>query len=1211
MDRKESGRQALENLEDMLIYDDMFLDYFNAFLSLPAFPQVLQYHRLTGTFRIVDTADDSLVEWSNSSEPLYGATDDERETIMTWAQNERLPLFTKTELYREYKLCKLLLRPVDARKIGTRPGTFVRGYSRTSGSMGSLTDTDADDGSSADVDDDDDDEDEEFEDSQDEDGEYNTTDLTSSSGMSNRPPTHAKSLPDRLTGKAGSSGARRRRRRRPRDIDTTGDLDESGTTGAVDASVSGLAIDASTATPSRIQQHRRLKASQQAGDGRTYSAPHNYQEFAMLPMSTDFDLLRDLQEAPAVVSFSTRAGETGGAGDSLDLKGLEARQNLPFDRLKELMLANRQGVQEFFEFLRPTAGLHLVDFWLDCEFYKDTALERSDADNRQTRGRLLRDLQDKYRLRLTEEAKAQMRNAANDHQKANSILLRTQYDVLRRLRSYWLPRYIIHKERELTGQTFSDLQQAWLNDATRRRQLDDRIRSAKGGPQLQQPALAAKPVSASRPFQARLRDALTVDRIAGGPFRSFLEMRHRDPELLACLMFFQEVEEYSRRDERTADRFLRLGHAWNIFNRYLNVSAAQPVKVDKRENQLILDALRRSKDTVPAKVFAKAQDSVVVRMGDTWLRFLKEDVKNFLESSVSHRDSDSPPKTSDEIQVYIENGKIIVKRIQPERSQAQLQLQRRRSWDFLTDEEKAERRKAAAERRRVTELERKKALKAARKRLKEMEESGRKDYEGRASAKKVEEEEEVEKAPELKEMTKNRAVMALFKKYASDKEGKDSVNALSLYQETLEFLELPPGVSDKAKKKRDGNALYLYKTYLEKGCKRRVEVTSERLQQRLTVDKDRPKTPTLKDLSSHLHSKLNLLFSNFWQYQSEEMGIDMSALKNMSEKELRMRADLDVGAGGRRGKKSDSQGASRASRRRGRRDKNSNDDDFIAAFDLAAVLPRGGGGGGVRRRAYDLTDLSKYIKHPISNLLRDFVQETNNASNSSSNMLDASNASSILAYSKATGKAPPTKEDKVEFLVALEKNLSGPLSLQMLYFYRYLMQYAVQDKVPHLDKNLFFYVEAQKYKEFALGGCDEEFLKRKIHVISSIFLESVFPPPLQITVSNDVHQRTLRNAQKFYSPKFKEEISPTIFDEAQFAVFKEMLPYWAGFMKQWTPTGKEYRPVSQQKRMLEERLQKFEKSDKPNVNFKLPELPAHSGGPISSLTMSLMDGIKW
>ncbi|PAA92558.1 hypothetical protein BOX15_Mlig019187g2 [Macrostomum lignano] len=1185
MDRKESGRQALENLEDMLIYDDMFLDYFNAFLSLPAFPQVLQYHRLTGTFRIVDTADDSLVEWSNSSEPLYGATDDERETIMTWAQNERLPLFTKTELYREYKLCKLLLRPVDARKIGTRPGTFVRGYSRTSGSMGSLTDTDADDGSSADVDDDDDDEDEEFEDSQDEDGEYNTTDLTSSSGMSNRPPTHAKSLPDRLTGKAGSSGARRRRRRRPRDIDTTGDLDESGTTGAVDASVSGLAIDASTATPSRIQQHRRLKASQQAGDGRTYSAPHNYQEFAMLPMSTDFDLLRDLQEAPAVVSFSTRAGETGGAGDSLDLKGLEARQNLPFDRLKELMLANRQGVQEFFEFLRPTAGLHLVDFWLDCEFYKDTALERSNADNRQTRGRLLRDLQDKYRLRLTEEAKAQMRNAANDHQKANSILLRTQYDVLRRLRSYWLPRYIIHKERELTGQTFSDLQQAWLNDATRRasamstifpslslvnsmpvrpdlahnlaiteswdrvraggRQLDDRIRSAKGGPQLQQPALAAKPVSASRPFQARLRDALTVDRIAGGPFRSFLEMRHRDPELLACLMFFQEVEEYSRRDERTADRFLRLGHAWNIFNRYLNVSAAQPVKVDKRENQLILDALRRSKDTVPAKVFAKAQDSVVVRMGDTWLRFLKEDVKNFLESSVSHRDSDSPPKTSDEIQVYIENGKIIVKRIQPERSQAQLQLQRRRSWDFLTDEEKAERRKAAAERRRVTELERKKALKAARKRLKEMEESGRKkktlvpleeeseiqdetpettfdsrpdavkeDYEGRASTKKVEEEEEVEKAPELKEMTKNRAVMALFKKYASDKEGKDSVNALSLYQETLEFLELPPGVSDKAKKKRDGNALYLYKTYLEKGCKRRVEVTSERLQQRLTVDKDRPKTPTLKDLSSRLHSKLNLLFSNFWQYQSEEMGIDMSALKNMSEKELRMRADLDVGAGGRRGK-------------------------------------------------------------------------------------------------KATGKAPPTKEDKVEFLVALEKNLSGPLSLQMLYFYRYLMQYAVQDKVPHLDKNLFFYVEAQKYKEFAQGGCDEEFLKRKIHVISSIFLESVFPPPLQITVSNDVHQRTLRNAQKFYSPKFKEEISPTIFDEAQFAVFKEMLPYWAGFMKQWTPTGKEYRPVSQQKRMLEERLQKFEKSDKPNVNFKLPELPAHSGGPISSLTMSLMDGIKW
>ncbi len=70
---------------------------------------------------------------------------------------------------------------------------------------------------------------------------------------------------------------------------------------------------------------------------------------------------------------------------------------------------------------------------------------------------LCRDLHDKYKLRLTEEAKRQIRMASSDPDHANSLFLRTQYDVLRRLRAYWVPRFLIHKEREISGHTLTDL----------------------------------------------------------------------------------------------------------------------------------------------------------------------------------------------------------------------------------------------------------------------------------------------------------------------------------------------------------------------------------------------------------------------------------------------------------------------------------------------------------------------------------------------------------------------------------------------------------------------------------------------------------------------------------------------------------------------------------------------------------------------------------
>ena len=62
----------------------------------------------------------------------------------------------------------------------------------------------------------------------------------------------------------------------------------------------------------------------------------------------------------------------------------------------------------------------------------------------------------------------------------------------------------------------------------------------------------------------------------------------------------------------------------------------------------------------------------------------------------------------------------------------------------------------------------------------------------------------------------------------------------------------------------------------------------------------------------------------------------------------------------------------------------------------------------------------------------------------------------------------------------------------------------------------------------------------------SASLNKTFPSFLQIDIPADCQSRTLKGANRYIQGK---EMASSIFDEAQFAVFKELLPYWAGFRK--------------------------------------------------------------
>ncbi|CAH8536698.1 unnamed protein product [Schistosoma rodhaini] len=96
------------DLEECLISDDLFENYFNFFLSLPVFSLKLQYNRLSGEFTLTDSYELAIKE-----SPRLGLSEEDRERVIKWAESERLPYFMRSDTYRELLLCKSLVAPLE------------------------------------------------------------------------------------------------------------------------------------------------------------------------------------------------------------------------------------------------------------------------------------------------------------------------------------------------------------------------------------------------------------------------------------------------------------------------------------------------------------------------------------------------------------------------------------------------------------------------------------------------------------------------------------------------------------------------------------------------------------------------------------------------------------------------------------------------------------------------------------------------------------------------------------------------------------------------------------------------------------------------------------------------------------------------------------------------------------------------------------------
>jgi len=108
-----------------------------------------------------------------------------------------------------------------------------------------------------------------------------------------------------------------------------------------------------------------------------------------------------------------------------------------------------------------------------------------------------------------------------------------------------------------------------------------------------------------------------------------------------------------------------------------------------------------------------------------------------------------------------------------------------------------------------------------------------------------------------------------------------------------------------------------------------------------------------------------------------------------------------------------------------------------------------------------------------------------------------------------------------------------------------------------------------------------------------LYLDSQVAPALQLDVNHETHQKLFRSATKI-SLGTHQPTDTAIFDDTRAQLFKELLPYWAGFKFACSVNpadGSITFPLTKQERMLRERLEEFMQMRKPSASdFKLPSL---------------------
>ncbi|XP_062981474.1 uncharacterized protein LOC134398158 [Elgaria multicarinata webbii] len=318
--------------------------------------------------------------------------------------------------------------------------------------------------------------------------------------------------------------------------------------------------------------------------------------------------------------------------------------NAALQQLKEDILGTRAGMDNFREFLHGTLGIYLLDFWIDCEdFMAHTRHLEARATPQETQlffCSALRSIQAKYQLTIPPAAQEEL--GAGAEETAFAAVSRKQYDALRRLRCYWVPRFLIHHQRtrQLRWPKGHDelykKKQRLENGQFRK----DGISEISSTEQLDLPEDPFETLTTTRFLQI-----LMCDLGDGDSFLHYLT-RFEDPQEIHNLWLWRKLKLYEMAWEHQASPSEVHQIALEIFHTFLasyatcstGLSSSLLEYIHRLERMLSIG----SGDLKPS-TFEPVIRYVLAVLGRAWLHYLHHEVTTFLEHcvSASHLDAQS------------------------------------------------------------------------------------------------------------------------------------------------------------------------------------------------------------------------------------------------------------------------------------------------------------------------------------------------------------------------------------------------------------------------------------------------------------------------------------------------------------------------------------------------------------------------------------------
>ncbi|XP_062519821.1 uncharacterized protein LOC134194858 [Corticium candelabrum] len=233
---------------------------------------------------------------------------------------------------------------------------------------------------------------------------------------------------------------------------------------------------------------------------------------------------------------------------------------------------------------------------------------------------------------------------------------------------------------------------------------------------------------------------------------------------------------------------------------------------------------------------------------------------------------------------------------------------------------------------------------------------------------------------------------------------------------------------------------------------------------------------------------------------------------------------------------------------------------------------------------------------------------------------------------KISGRGIPTHELQDELSTILV-NAEGPWPHKLSSFRSYLKYFGPSDGYPLSENNLSFWIEVQKLKDMFQGSADKVFVKRKANVVADCYLDCSNPPWLQVDLPADFAHRLLNNmrgSQPHHVAKSTpRSLNLQLLNEAQAQVLKELVPFWAGFVKRYklpgdgdeteqkfkSKKGRHHKRIGRKNSTMNRRTKSecdVENAIPSIVHCSLPPLPTPvSRAVCRHLTFSLAMGAHW